>query len=78
MVVSVMSGTTTQGGVTSPPLTITVGGKTATLTFAELVFPGLFQINLTVPVSLADGEQTIKATCGGAAPQSSALLSVHQ
>ena len=76
--IPVVSGATTQGGVLSPLPTITIGGKSATPTFAGLVFPGLFQINLTVPNSLADGDQTIKATYGGATTQPGALLSVHQ
>lgn len=76
--IPVVSGATTQGGELLPLPVITIGGKNATVTYAGLVFPGLFQINLTVPNSLADGDQPIKATYGGATTQSGALLSVHQ
>lgn len=74
----VVSGATAQGGVLSPPPVITIGGRSATVPFAGLVSPGLFQINLTVPDPLAQGDQPIKATYGGAATQSGTLLSVHQ
>lgn len=76
--IPVVSGATTQGGVLSPLPVITIGGKNATVTFAGLAFPGRFQINVTVPSPLEDGDQPIKATYGGATTQSGALLSVHQ
>ena len=74
----VVAGSTTQGGVLSPLPVIAIGGKNATVQFAGLVSPGLFQFNVVVPNSLADADHPITATYSGAATQSGTLLSVHQ
>ncbi|MBV8731087.1 MAG: hypothetical protein JO336_14870 [Acidobacteriia bacterium] len=74
---AVVSGATMQGGVLSPPPVITIGGKNASVPFAGLVSPGLFQINFTVPTPLADGDESIEGAYGGVATQSGTLLSVH-
>jgi len=74
----VMAGSTTQGGVLSPLPVIMVGGKSAMVKFAGLVSPGLFQFDVVVPNPLADGDQMINATFGGAATQPGTLLSVHR
>jgi uncharacterized protein (TIGR03437 family) len=76
--IPVVSGATTQGGVLTPLPVITVGGKNAIVPWAGLSFPGMFQFNFTVPSPLPDGDQTIRATYGGAVTQPGALLSVHQ
>jgi len=75
---AVVSGSTTQGGMLSPPPVVTVGGVNSTVQFAGLVSPGLFQLNVVVPVSSANGDQTIKATYSGSTTQTGTLLSVHR
>jgi len=74
---NVIAGSTTQGGVLSPLPVIMVGGKNATVLFAGLVSPGLFQFKLVVPSPLGHGDQIINATFGGATTQPGTLLSVH-
>ena len=75
---AVVSGSVTQDGVLSPPPVITVGGADAAVQFAGLISPGLFQFNVVVPVSVANGDLTIKAAYSGAATQPGTLLLVHR
>ena len=56
------------------PVTVTIGGIQANVLFAGLVGPGLYQINVTVPVGLADGDHAVVANIAGMNTQSSALL----
>ena len=72
-----MSGSTTQGGTLSPLPAITIGGVSATVTFAGLVAPGQFQFNVTVPLATPNGDQPITATYNGAGNQSATLITVH-
>ncbi|MBS1859558.1 MAG: hypothetical protein JST11_29570 [Acidobacteria bacterium] len=74
---AVTSGLAVQSGVLSPMPVITIGGKSATVQFAGLVSPGLFQLNVVVPEPLADGEWPINATYNATATQSGTLLTVH-
>jgi uncharacterized protein (TIGR03437 family) len=76
--VPVVSGSEMQSGTLSPLPVITIGGINATVAFAGLVAPGEFQINVTVPASLANGDQPITATYGGASTQAGTLITVHQ
>jgi uncharacterized protein (TIGR03437 family) len=45
-------------------LHVTIGGVPATVQYAGITFPGLYQINVIVPI-LANGDQPILATIGG-------------
>jgi uncharacterized protein (TIGR03437 family) len=75
--IPVAAGSVMQGGTLSPLPAITVGGRNATVQFAGLVSPGLFQFNVTVPDSVPQGDQTIKATYGGASTQPGTFLTIH-
>jgi uncharacterized protein (TIGR03437 family) len=61
---------------TNNPVTVTIGGVPAEVLFAGLVGPGLYQINVRVPASLADGDQSVIASVSGLSTQSTALLKV--
>jgi uncharacterized protein (TIGR03437 family) len=61
---------------TATPVTVTIGGTPANVSFAGLVGPGLYQINVTVPETLADGDHAVVATVAGVNSQSGALLKV--
>jgi uncharacterized protein (TIGR03437 family) len=74
---AVTAGSLTQSGDLSKLPTIQIGGVAAAVQFAGLISPGLFQFNVVVPASLADGDQPITATSSGLSTQSGALLSVH-
>lgn len=73
----VISGQSTQSGVLSTLPVIQIGGAKATVQFAGLVAPGEFQFNVTVPASLANGDQAITATYGGASTPAGALIAIH-
>jgi uncharacterized protein (TIGR03437 family) len=73
----VAAGSTTQGGTLSPLPVITVAGRNATVLFAGLISPGLFQFNVIVPDSVPEGDQIIRATYGGTKAQPDGLLTIH-
>ena len=73
----VMSGSTMQFGSLSPLPVIKIGGIAATVQFAGLVAVGQYQFNISVPSTLANGDQSITATYGGQTTQSGTLITVH-
>jgi uncharacterized protein (TIGR03437 family) len=73
----VQSGLVTQSGTLSTLPVIKIGGVAATVQFAGLVGPGEFQFNVTIPASLANGDQSITATYGGVSTQSGTLITIH-
>jgi uncharacterized protein (TIGR03437 family) len=74
----VVSGSETQSGTLSPMPVITIGGVSATVTFAGLVAPGEFQFNVVVPPSLPSGDQPTIATYNGLTTQAGTLITVQQ
>src|ERR1039458_9759640 len=72
----VQSGSVTQSGTLSPLPGISIGGETALVSFAGLVAPGEFQFNVTVPSTLANGDQTVTATYRGVTTQSGSLITI--
>lgn len=73
----VVKGSRMQSGTLSPLPMVTIGGVTASVQFAGLVAPGEFQFNLTVPTSLADGDQPIVGTYMGLSTQAGTLITVQ-
>ncbi len=61
---------------TANTVTVTIGGIAAPVSFAGLVGPGLYQINITVPAGLTAGDNVILATVGGITSQGNALLKI--
>ncbi|MBN8729002.1 MAG: hypothetical protein J0L64_00565 [Acidobacteria bacterium] len=74
----VVSGSASQSGTLPLLPTVSVGGLLATVQFAGLISPGLFQLNITVPANAADGDLMIRAGYLGALTQAQALLSVKK
>lgn len=56
---------------TTNPVTVTIGGTTAEVLWAGLVGPGLYQLNVRVPATLADGDHPVLATIAGVSSQTS-------
>lgn len=73
----VVAGSTVQSGVLPVLPTVQIGGLPATVQFAGLVSPGEFQLNVTIPAGIQDGDQPITATYGGASTQPGVLLTVQ-
>lgn len=57
---------------------ITIGGVQANVAFAGLSGAGLYQFNVTVPSTVADGDQPVVATVGGVDSQAGSFLSVRR
>ena len=73
----VVGGSLVQSGTLPLPLTITIGGKPATVQFAGLVSPGLFQFNVVIPAATTSGDQGVIATYNGQSTQTGALITVQ-
>jgi uncharacterized protein (TIGR03437 family) len=56
--------------------TITIGGAPATVNYGALIEPGLYQLNVVVPVTLPAGDAAVVATVGTQQSQANAFLSV--
>ena len=61
------SGEAAGASTTTTPVTATIGGQTAQIQYAGLApgYPGLYQINVTVPSGLSSGSQPVVITVGG-------------
>jgi uncharacterized protein (TIGR03118 family) len=59
-------------------VTVMIGGASAQVVAANLVAPGLYQLNVIVPSSTPNGDVPVTATVGSGTTQSGALISVQQ
>ncbi len=57
-------------------LQVAIGGVPATVQFAGITFPGLYQINVTVP-QVPNGDQPLLATIGGVSTQTGVSVSIQ-
>ena len=73
----VVKGSSSQSGSLTPLPNITIGGAPATVQFAGLISPGLFQFNVVVPASATAGDNAVAATYNGASSQAGTLLTVQ-
>ena len=55
---------------------VTIGGKPATVSFAGLVVPGVYQVNVAVP-DVPDGDNQVSLEIGNVPSQNAALLAVQ-
>ncbi len=60
---------------TTTPVTVTIGGQPAAVQYSGLApgYPGLYQINVTVPSGLAAGSQPVIVTVGGQSSKSATI-----
>lgn len=61
---------------TANPVTVTIGGAIANVTFAGIVEAGLYQINVVVP-SVPSGDQAVLASVNGVASPTGPVVSVQ-
>ena len=73
----VVEGSETQSGMLPVMPVIQIGGVSATVLFAGLVSPGLYQFNVIVPMSPANGDNTLTALYSGQSTQNGVLLTVQ-
>jgi uncharacterized protein (TIGR03437 family) len=74
----IVSGSVTQSGSLANFPVVTIGGAGASVSFAGLISPGLFQFNVTVPASASNGDNTITATYSGQGTQNGSLLTIQR
>ena len=74
--VPVAAGSVVQTGTLPSSPLIMIGGLPATVQFAGLISPGLFQFNVIVPNGVPDGDNAVVATYAGVSTQAGALLNV--
>jgi uncharacterized protein (TIGR03437 family) len=72
------SGSATQSGLLPTSPSCKIGGNPATVGFAGLISPGLYQFNMTIPSTAANGDNTITCTYGGSSTPSSDLITVQR
>ncbi len=75
--VPVVSGSETQSGTLPTMPTIQIGSATATVTYAALISPGLYQFNVVVPTSAAHGDNSIQASYNGQPTQAGTLITIQ-
>jgi uncharacterized protein (TIGR03437 family) len=71
-------GSANQSGTLTPLPLCTIGGNNATVAFAGLNGPGLYQLNLIVPSGASAGDNAVSCSYGGSTTPAGDLLSVGQ
>jgi len=74
---AVVAGSPQQSGSLPSLPVVTIGGVGATVKFAGLISPGLYQFNVVVPAGLTSGDNLIVATYNGETTQSGVLISIQ-
>jgi uncharacterized protein (TIGR03437 family) len=74
---AVVSGSQSQSGSLPAMPVVTIGGIQATVQFAGLVSPGLYQFNVMVPTNAPAGDDAIVATYNGLSTQPGVLITVQ-
>ena len=72
----VVLGSATQSGNLASMPVVRIGNNNATVTFAGLISPGLYQFNVQVPSAAASGDNTISATFNGNTTQAGTMLTI--
>jgi uncharacterized protein (TIGR03437 family) len=73
----ILKGSVTQSGTLLPAPVIQIGGVPATVQFAGLISPGLYQFNVIVPTSLPNGDNALTAQYAGQTTQTGVLLTIQ-
>jgi uncharacterized protein (TIGR03437 family) len=73
-----VNGSSTQMGTLPSNPAVQIGGVPAEVTFAGVIAPGLYQINIVVPGSVPNGDNAISITYAGQSTPAGDLISVQQ
>jgi uncharacterized protein (TIGR03437 family) len=71
-------GSATQFGALPALPAIQIGGTAAVVRFAGVVSPGLYQFNVVVPATTANGDNSVTANYGGATSPVGAVIAIRQ
>jgi uncharacterized protein (TIGR03437 family) len=72
------NGSSSQSGSLATLPVCTVGGNASAVSFAGLVSPGLYQLNLTIPGATSNADQSISCTYNAASTPATDKITVHQ
>ena len=72
------SGSASQSGLLPAPPVCQIGRMPAALIYAALISPGLYQLNLTVPLGAPNGENEISCDYGSSGTGNDVLITVQQ
>jgi len=75
---TLVNGASTQSGVLPGPPSIRIGSLQAAVSFAGVISPGLYQLNVIVPVGTTNGDNPISVSYGGSTAPDGILLAVQQ
>jgi uncharacterized protein (TIGR03437 family) len=75
---ALVNGSSTQSGVLPTLPVCQIGGNPAPVNVADLISPGLYVIDVTVPANAANGDNPISCTYGGASTLAGGLITVQQ
>jgi uncharacterized protein (TIGR03437 family) len=71
-------GSSSQFGTLPTPPTVQIGGAEAAVQFAGIISPGLYQFNVVVPSSAANGDNTLTASYGGLTTPVGTVIAVQR
>jgi uncharacterized protein (TIGR03437 family) len=74
---SLVAGSSTQSGTLQISTTVQIGGQPAQVAFAGLISPGLYQFNVVVPATAANGDNAVTAVYDGVAISTAGFVSVQ-
>lgn len=69
---------TTPATLPANSVKVTIGGVAAGVSYAALVESGVYQLNVTIPAGLANGDAAVVATIGGLQTQTGVSITVQQ
>lgn len=74
----ILNGSSSQSGRLPAPPVIQIGGVTATVAFAGVIGPGLYQLNVVVPTTVANGDNSVTCTYNGLTTPAGDLITVQR
>src|SRR5581483_4196978 len=72
----VIAGSSVQSGTLTTVPVVSIGGVKASVPFAGLISPGLYQFNVVIPATAANGDNSVVAQYAGQSTQSGVLITV--
>jgi uncharacterized protein (TIGR03437 family) len=75
---ALVDGSASQSGALQTLPVIQIGGASATVQFAGVISPGLYQFNVIVPPTAGTGDNPLIATYGGFTTSTGAVIAVEQ
>ncbi len=75
---ALVDGSATQFGALPNPPVVRIGGAEATVKFAGVVMPGLYQINVVVPAAAAEGDNAVTVSYAGFNTPEGAMIAVRR